>query len=242
MGAVRPVRDSSLVACFDLDRFKTVNDSLGHAAGDLVIRRFGEIVRGIVRASDLACRLGGEEFAALLPNTSAASARPVAERIRKALERERFEIDGKDFWVTVSAGVADAASSSGLAPGNSSRARTRRSTPRKPAAQQGSGVDRQARSGRGETASPRARARGPLEVSLTDVPGEIDRFLDEMIAAQRQRVLDLARRIEPGLPADDLLQPHDHPLLAASPDFNFEDGILAGYLAVRAALRASRLK
>ena len=71
--------------------------------------RFGEIVRGIVRASDLACRLGGEEFAALLPNTSAASARPVAERIRKALERERFEIDGKDFWVTVSAGVADAA-------------------------------------------------------------------------------------------------------------------------------------
>ena len=77
---------------------------------------------------------------------------------------------------------------------------------------------------------------------MTDVPGEIDRFLDEMIAAQRQRVVDLARRLEPGLPPDDLLQPHDHPLLAASPDFNFEDGILAGYLAVRAALRASRLK
>jgi diguanylate cyclase (GGDEF)-like protein len=50
--------------------------------------------------------LGGEEFAALFPNTSAASALPVAERIRKALERECFEIDGKDFWVTVSAGVA----------------------------------------------------------------------------------------------------------------------------------------
>ncbi|MEP6470510.1 MAG: GGDEF domain-containing protein [Acidobacteriota bacterium] len=102
------------IACFDLDRFKTVNDTLGHAAGDQVIRRFGEIVRSVVRASDLACRLGGEEFAALLPNTAASSARPVAERIRRALERERFEMDGKDFWVTVSAGVADASSSSGL--------------------------------------------------------------------------------------------------------------------------------
>ena len=79
-------------------------------------------------------------------------------------------------------------------------------------------------------------------MSVTDDPGEIDRFLDEMIAAQRQRVIDLAQRIEPGLPPDDLLQPHDHPLLAASPDFNFEDGVLAGYLAVRAALRASRLR
>jgi diguanylate cyclase (GGDEF)-like protein len=104
------------IASFDLDRFKAVNDSLGHAAGDLVIRRFGEIVRGVVRASDLACRLGGEEFAALFPNTAASSARPVAERIRKALERERFEIDGRDFWVTVSAGVADAGSAEGLDP------------------------------------------------------------------------------------------------------------------------------
>lgn len=61
-----------------------------------------------------------------------------------------------------------------------------------------------------------------------------------MIAAQRQRVVALARRIEPALGPDDLLQPHDHPALATSPDFNFEDGVLAGYLAVRAALRASR--
>jgi diguanylate cyclase (GGDEF)-like protein len=104
------------VACFDLDRFKTVNDTLGHAAGDLVIRRFGEIVRGVVRASDLACRFGGEEFAALFTNTSASAARTVAERIRRMLERARFEIDGRDFWVTVSAGVADAAAVSGLDP------------------------------------------------------------------------------------------------------------------------------
>jgi len=61
-----------------------------------------------------------------------------------------------------------------------------------------------------------------------------------MIEAQRQRLIALASRIEPALAPDDLLQPHDHPALAASPHFNFEDGVLAGYLAVRAALRASR--
>lgn len=102
------------IACFDLDHFKSVNDTLGHAAGDRVIRRFGEIIRGVIRVSDLACRLGGEEFAAMFPSTSAASALPVAERVRKALERDRFEIDGKDFWVTVSAGVADAGAGSEL--------------------------------------------------------------------------------------------------------------------------------
>ena len=104
------------VACFDLDSFKSVNDRRGHAAGDLVIRRFGEIVRAAVRASDLACRFGGEEFAILLPNTAAPSARAVADRIRRALERARFEVDGADFWVTVSAGLADAAGSSVVDP------------------------------------------------------------------------------------------------------------------------------
>ena len=77
-------------------------------------------------------------------------------------------------------------------------------------------------------------------MSVRDGAGEIETMLDEMVAAQRQRVVDLAHRIEPTLSPDDLLQPHDHPALAANPDFNFEDGILAGYLAVRAALRASR--
>ena len=105
------------VACFDLDRFKSVNDTRGHAAGDLVIRRFGEIVRATVRGSDLACRFGGEEFAVLLPNTPAASARAVADRIRRALERARFQSEGMDFWVTVSAGLADATGASAVDPG-----------------------------------------------------------------------------------------------------------------------------
>jgi len=69
---------------------------------------------------------------------------------------------------------------------------------------------------------------------------EIERLLEGMISAQRERLAALARRIEPSLAPDDLLQPHDHPALAASPDFNFEDGVLAGYLALLAALRAIR--
>ena len=62
----------------------------------------------------------------------------------------------------------------------------------------------------------------------------------EMVEAQRARLREIARRIAPGLSEDDLLQPHDHAALASHPDFNFEDGVLAGYLAVLAALRASR--
>jgi hypothetical protein len=71
-------------------------------------------------------------------------------------------------------------------------------------------------------------------------PDGVERLLDEMIATQRERLAELARRIDPNLGPDDLLQPHDHPALAASADFNFEDGVLAGYLALRAALRAIR--
>jgi len=69
---------------------------------------------------------------------------------------------------------------------------------------------------------------------------EIEGLLDQMIRTQRARLLDLARRLEPSLTGEDLLQPHNHPRLAASPEFHFEDGILSGYLAIRAALRASR--
>lgn len=96
------------VACFDLDRFKSLNDSLGHAAGDAAIRRFGEIIRGVIRGSDVACRYGGEEFAVLFPETTEEAARAVADRIRESIENERFETAGGPFRITVSAGVAQA--------------------------------------------------------------------------------------------------------------------------------------
>lgn len=65
-------------------------------------------------------------------------------------------------------------------------------------------------------------------------------LVEEMIESQRERLLTLARRLLPGATAEDLLQPHDYPELADHPEFHFEDGILAGYLAVLAALRARR--
>ena len=73
-----------------------------------------------------------------------------------------------------------------------------------------------------------------------DNPDSISALVDEMIESQRVRLMEIARRIDPKLSADDLMQPHDHPKVATHPDVQFEDGILAGYLAVRAALRASR--
>jgi diguanylate cyclase (GGDEF)-like protein len=105
----RRYRSPVSVALFDLDHFKAINDSLGHGAGDLAIRRFGEILRAAVRSSDLPCRYGGEEFAVLFPETSSRAAFAVAERVRKALEREPFASEGKPFRVTVSAGIADTA-------------------------------------------------------------------------------------------------------------------------------------
>jgi diguanylate cyclase (GGDEF)-like protein len=95
------------LACFDLDHFKTLNDTHGHAAGDLALRKFGELTRSAIRASDVACRYGGEEFAVLFPETDSTASCRVAERIRMALENERFRFDGRPFYVTVSAGVAD---------------------------------------------------------------------------------------------------------------------------------------
>jgi len=99
---------SLAVACLDMDRFKSLNDSLGHAAGDMVLRRLGEIVRATVRSSDVACRHGGEEFAILFPETDSDAARSVAERIRRTLAEEKFQFEGKPFRMTLSAGVAEA--------------------------------------------------------------------------------------------------------------------------------------
>jgi DNA-binding transcriptional MocR family regulator len=65
-----------------------------------------------------------------------------------------------------------------------------------------------------------------------------DSILEELIAGQRKKIAELARRIDPTLVEDDLLQPHDHPRLASHAGFQFEDGILAGLLSARAALRS----
>ena len=104
---------SLAVVCFDLDHFKSVNDTYGHAAGDRAIHRFGSIVRAAIRGSDVACRHGGEEFAILFPEADVEAARAVADRVRSTLASEAFEFEGRIFGITVSAGVADAAGAPG---------------------------------------------------------------------------------------------------------------------------------
>ncbi len=89
----------------DLDHFKSVNDRFGHAAGDDVLRRFSALIKSSTRAGDIIARMGGEEFAALLPATNLARAVSVAERIRAALEAERFSSGGQNFTVTTSIGL-----------------------------------------------------------------------------------------------------------------------------------------
>lgn len=91
----------------DLDHFKSVNDRYGHAAGDLVLARMAEVLRGQLRAGDLAARYGGEEFVVLLPGVNGATATAVFERVRRALERAVPTLeDGTPVPVTASIGVA----------------------------------------------------------------------------------------------------------------------------------------
>ncbi|MEX2642301.1 MAG: sensor domain-containing diguanylate cyclase [Acetobacterales bacterium] len=90
----------------DVDHFKRVNDSFGHAAGDLVLRGMAAVCRETLRDSDLVGRIGGEEFAIVLPETPVDGAAGVAERIRHLVEVAHFGYDDKLIDVTVSIGVA----------------------------------------------------------------------------------------------------------------------------------------
>jgi len=92
------------VLYLDLDRFKLVNDSLGHTVGDLLLDAVADRLRGSLRAADLAARLGGDEFAVLVENTTAAGASALADVIRNALS-DPFEVSGHELVVTASIGV-----------------------------------------------------------------------------------------------------------------------------------------
>src|SRR5690606_34963820 len=89
------------------DHFKRVNDTYGHAAGDMVLQRVAEVLRTNLRGSDMAGRLGGEEFAALMPGTSVAEGVHIAERMRQTLESLEIEVDGQLIRITISIGIAE---------------------------------------------------------------------------------------------------------------------------------------
>lgn len=100
--ARRHRRSLSLVVC-DLDRFKAVNDALGHDEGDVALRRTAQAIGAAVRSVDAVARLGGEEFGVILPETNRARATRIAERIRAAVSAE---FASHAFQLTASCGVA----------------------------------------------------------------------------------------------------------------------------------------
>jgi diguanylate cyclase (GGDEF)-like protein len=94
------------VAFADLDHFKHINDSHGHAAGDAVLHQIGRRMHSMLRVSDAIGRYGGEEFLLVLPRADAPGGREVAERVRAAVEKEVVMAESFGLRVTVSLGVA----------------------------------------------------------------------------------------------------------------------------------------
>jgi two-component system cell cycle response regulator len=90
----------------DIDHFKSVNETYGHPAGDGVLREFAERLRRNTRGVDLACRMGGEEFIIVMPDTPLEQARHVADRVCACIAAEPFRAGGAQLDVTASVGVA----------------------------------------------------------------------------------------------------------------------------------------
>lgn len=90
----------------DIDHFKKVNDKFGHLAGDSVLKQLASTVRTRIRREDVFARYGGEEFAILLPEVALVGARQLSEKVRRLVEKQRFEFDRQPIPVTISLGVA----------------------------------------------------------------------------------------------------------------------------------------
>lgn len=95
------------IIAIDIDYFKRINDTSGHGAGDIVLRRIALLLQGYVRESDIACRVGGEEFSLLLPEASMQIATQRAEDIRKAVQQLKLNYEDHNLsGITISLGVA----------------------------------------------------------------------------------------------------------------------------------------
>ncbi len=101
----------STLMMLDIDHFKKVNDQYGHVAGDKVIATVAEVIRNNVRETDFTARYGGEEFVICLTNTDAINAVVLAEKLRKAVEKQVIMDDGNEIKITISLGIAEFTSS-----------------------------------------------------------------------------------------------------------------------------------
>jgi diguanylate cyclase (GGDEF)-like protein len=90
----------------DLDHFKRVNDTWGHAAGDAVLCHLVNLVQGLIRSTDLLGRTGGEEFSVLLPDTAPEAVLAMAERLRQAVARSPVDFEGQRINISLSIGAS----------------------------------------------------------------------------------------------------------------------------------------
>jgi diguanylate cyclase (GGDEF)-like protein len=97
------------ILMLDLDHFKQINDSFGHAGGDQLLRSFSQTLTQVLRAQDIVGRMGGEEFAVALPKVDATAAQEIAKRINRAIRELRVPMDDKTMSATVSIGLVHTA-------------------------------------------------------------------------------------------------------------------------------------
>ena len=99
-------RDPLACAMIDIDHFKQVNDTHGHAVGDAILREVSSRLRAAVREIDVVARYGGEEFLLVLPSTHFSGALTVADRVWRSMSTTPIEVDGREHSITISLGVA----------------------------------------------------------------------------------------------------------------------------------------
>ncbi|MDB4977218.1 MAG: domain/GGDEF domain protein [Myxococcaceae bacterium] len=96
-----------VLALLDIDHFKQINDRYGHQAGDTVLRKIGSLLKANVRTNDLVARIGGEEFALILPETRALGGHALAEKLRRIIASESFCHGEDDIRATLSLGLTE---------------------------------------------------------------------------------------------------------------------------------------
>lgn len=106
-------RPLSLVM-IDIDRFKLINEELGHLGGDFTLRELAARIKGNIRKEELFARYGGEEFAVVLPETTSQGAANLADRLLKVVNQQTFQYEDRTYNVTISAGVVTTQGEKGI--------------------------------------------------------------------------------------------------------------------------------